>query len=815
MSNTRLALSFRIFRQDQLVREVTLTQGVIKIGKVPSAHLQLADESVSRMHAVIEVGHDEVTLIDLGSTRGTFVNGKRINKATLRTGDAIALGDTRLELAIGEAVPVLSVVPPPVPATMKPATPPELAAVAGVIAPRSSRAVARSHIQRSAAVDVDLDDPVIVGNDARDVISTAPARRRVHGPDHDHGGVHVHVHGHDHGPDQVNVNADRSPPPSPSRIDQFRSAAAQGSESPGGEGPPRAGATPLFASTTPVGGRRTSLLIEDAGSAGAVEVAAMLGDTVLDVKHCMDPRGGKPTVATWILVAGGAACLLAAAIAFTSAVRTAADDKERFEAWTRVEHRPGWAFRPVRSGTAAEGAVFGGLALGLIGLTWGLLRMRRERTSPYYRIGTAPGVEHALEHAPLPAFPLVAPSGDDFVFNYGAGIDGELIVGGASTPFSELAGAGRARPSASVAGAVEIPLSPNARIRARAGKTTFLISAVARPRRHAAPVVATLERRVLGYIAGSLAVHLGLLALFQALPPEALSVNVDTPLGEDPTMRLRSEARLEAPPPKPDTSPDGDTGGKAGEGDRPAMALPSGKTGNPSAEPLDARRQLPDNPQPGASPESRDALVEDARHRGILASDAFASLDRGFGPTGGFDQRYFDGPLYGVDGQGPGSFGNDRSGFNLGGGCFEPPCGTIPGHYATISVGPHAGDFYGIPGHDPFHPRPHRPELPRLLPPEIKGGYDKQLIRRYIRRHIDQLSYCYEKQLLAHPSIEGEVAVTFMISAAGAVQSTSATGFDPEVASCLAGVIKAIEFPATPDGTGVQVNYPFHFHAPS
>jgi len=57
--------------------------------------------------------------------------------------------------------------------------------------------------------------------------------------------------------------------------------------------------------------------------------------------------------------------------------------------------------------------------------------------------------------------------------------------------------------------------------------------------------------------------------------------------------------------------------------------------------------------------------------------------------------------------------------------------------------------------------------------------------------------------------------VTFMISAAGAVQSTSATGFDPEVASCLAGVIKAIEFPATPDGTGVQVNYPFHFHAPS
>ena len=61
-------------------------------------------------------------------------------------------------------------------------------------------------------------------------------------------------------------------------------------------------------------------------------------------------------------------------------------------------------------------------------MTGGLLRMRGERRSPYYRIGSAPGVEQPLDHAPSPSFPLIAPSGDDFVFNYSAGIEGEMTV---------------------------------------------------------------------------------------------------------------------------------------------------------------------------------------------------------------------------------------------------------------------------------------------------------------------------------------------------------------------------------------------------
>src|SRR5205814_9479091 len=42
-----------------------------------------------------------VSIIDLGSTKGTFVNGQKVNKAKLQSGDTIVVGETRIELAIG------------------------------------------------------------------------------------------------------------------------------------------------------------------------------------------------------------------------------------------------------------------------------------------------------------------------------------------------------------------------------------------------------------------------------------------------------------------------------------------------------------------------------------------------------------------------------------------------------------------------------------------------------------------------------------------------------------------------------------------
>src|SRR5580704_125989 len=93
--------------------------------------------------------------------------------------------------------------------------------------------------------------------------------------------------------------------------------------------------------------------------------------------------------------------------------------------------------------------------------------------------------------------------------------------------------------------------------------------------------------------------------------------------------------------------------------------------------------------------------------------------------------------------------------------------------------------------------------------PNAAGDLDKAIIRRYIKRNISKITYCYEKQLLAKPGLSGTVTMSFFITPTGAVEHATGSGMDPDVAGCVAGVIGAIEFPKPKGGGGVQVNYPF------
>ncbi len=92
-------LTLRVFKGDQLVTAKDYDRDIIKIGRLSSAHLCLDDEKVSRIHSVIEVGPDgALSIIDMGSVEGTFVNGKRVNKGTLAFGDEIKVGNTTIKV---------------------------------------------------------------------------------------------------------------------------------------------------------------------------------------------------------------------------------------------------------------------------------------------------------------------------------------------------------------------------------------------------------------------------------------------------------------------------------------------------------------------------------------------------------------------------------------------------------------------------------------------------------------------------------------------------------------------------------------------
>jgi pSer/pThr/pTyr-binding forkhead associated (FHA) protein len=67
------------------------------IGRDRDAQLVLADSEVSRRHARLETQDGTVFLRDLGSSNGTFLNGRRLTSAIeVREGDAVDVGTTRL-----------------------------------------------------------------------------------------------------------------------------------------------------------------------------------------------------------------------------------------------------------------------------------------------------------------------------------------------------------------------------------------------------------------------------------------------------------------------------------------------------------------------------------------------------------------------------------------------------------------------------------------------------------------------------------------------------------------------------------------------
>jgi len=72
-----------------------LAQGVSIIGRTEVADIQIVDDGVSRRHA--KIFHDAdgtAKIVDLSSTNGTYVNGRRVEVEVLREGDRIRIGSS-------------------------------------------------------------------------------------------------------------------------------------------------------------------------------------------------------------------------------------------------------------------------------------------------------------------------------------------------------------------------------------------------------------------------------------------------------------------------------------------------------------------------------------------------------------------------------------------------------------------------------------------------------------------------------------------------------------------------------------------------
>lgn len=135
-----------------------------------------------------------------------------------------------------------------------------------------------------------------------------------------------------------------------------------------------------------------------------------------------------------------------------------------------------------------------------------------------------------------------------------------------------------------------------------------------------------------------------------------------------------------------------------------------------------------------------------------------------------------------------------------GGGTGEGTIGTIGGG------GSGSGGSAGLGGVSRRVPRVRQSKA------TVKGSLDKDIIRRIVRAHINEVRHCYNKGLVKDDELAGKVTIDFTIAATGKVsvaEVDSTTLSDADVGKCIAKAVKRWKFPKPAGGGVVVVKYPF------
>ncbi len=176
-----------------VIKEVQLTKERTMLGRRPYNDIVIDNLAVSGEHAVMHMTGHEVEVEDLGSTNGTYVNGKAIKRQVLRNGDTIEVGKYKIRFLHEEEdggyektmIFKPGMVPPPL--APRPAPAPAAAPAGAAAAPMS--AVIRVLSGAAAGREVALTK--VVTTIGKPGVAVASITRR------NHGFVLAHVEGPD------------------------------------------------------------------------------------------------------------------------------------------------------------------------------------------------------------------------------------------------------------------------------------------------------------------------------------------------------------------------------------------------------------------------------------------------------------------------------------------------------------------------------------------------------------------------------------------------------------------------------------------
>jgi hypothetical protein len=213
------------------------------------------------------------------------------------------------------------------------------------------------------------------------------------------------------------------------------------------------------------------------------------------------------------------------------------------------------------------------------------------------------------------------------------------------------------------------------------------------------------------------------------------------------------------------------------------------------------------------------ASARDAGILGILAQQDrhfLASIDGGAFAVGQNDEDIW-GNVVGVEHAaaygtgGLGLIGSGKGGGGVAGGLIGM------GNHGLIGHGNGTGGLYhgnegGKGGVIGFGERKQKIPTPRVGKGSVTGDIDKDMIRRIVRAHLNEVRSCYNAGLTRNPNLEGRVTVQFSIVGTGKVASSVVqenTTKDSSVADCIAKAVKRWSFPRVGKGGTALVSYPF------
>jgi len=246
---------------------------------------------------------------------------------------------------------------------------------------------------------------------------------------------------------------------------------------------------------------------------------------------------------------------------------------------------------------------------------------------------------------------------------------------------------------------------------------------------------------------------------------------------------------------KPDANPDAGEGAKA-KREEGKVGKKDAKMEKAKGNKVDIQKAQKDR-QVAENAGLLGALADDGGMDGVFGSSALdSSLTGGVGGligakgtqigAGGLGSRGSGlgggGTASGLGGLGTKGIGSGKSGYGSGGGNF--------GAKGEGGIGTVGGD------------------------PIILGALDRSLIDAVIKRHMNQIRYCYQRELTKKPSLGGKIVIKFVIAKDGSVSSASkksSTMGNGAVEQCIVGRFMRMKFPEPKGGGIVIVSYPFIF----